>query len=181
MICISLGVSVNAQTITTETLLHEMVDRNRLAQFPQPAYIAKQASSYDRASTEPGTVQWTANRDYSQFLRTDRHQNRTEHVMLDAEGPGAVVRIWITWAGRPAKPFSDGTIRIYLDDAEDAFVAAPVSTLIDGGPSGDGGVWNEPSLAYGVSIDTPHDRRGHNLFVPIPYAKSCRITYETDQ
>ncbi|MEM9828976.1 MAG: glycoside hydrolase family 172 protein, partial [Planctomycetota bacterium] len=46
---------------------------------------------------------------------------------------------------------------------------------------GDGGVWNEPSLAYGVSIDTPHDRRGHNLFVPIPYAKSCRITYETDQ
>ncbi|MEL7266629.1 MAG: DUF2961 domain-containing protein, partial [Planctomycetota bacterium] len=172
---------VHAETITTQGLLREMADRDALASFPSPSYRGLQSSSYDRASQKPGTEDWTANRDYSQFLRTDQHQGRTEYVMMEDTGPGAVVRIWITWAGRSGKPFSDGTVRIYLDDAEDAIVTAAASQFIDGGPEGDGGPWAEPDLAYSVAAETPHGRRGHNLFVPIPYATSCRITYETDQ
>ncbi|MEL6110556.1 MAG: glycoside hydrolase family 172 protein, partial [Planctomycetota bacterium] len=82
---------------------------------------------------------------------------------------------------RSGKPFSDGTIRLYLDDSEDPILAAPASQFIDGGPDGDGSAWDEPVLAYGVAAETPHERRGHNLFVPIPFAKACRITYETAQ
>lgn len=122
VLLICLAASSSAQTVTTESLLREMADRDALARFPHPAYKSLQTSSYDRASKEPGTEEWTANRDYSQFLCTVRHQGRTEHVMMDARGPGAVVRIWITWAGRPRKPFSNGTIRLYLDDGDDPLV-----------------------------------------------------------
>lgn len=173
--------SVSGETISTKQLLREMADRDALASFPSPSYRSLQSSSYDRASQSMDTEDWFANRDYSQFLRTDQHQGRTEHVMMEATGPGAVVRIWITWAGRPGKAFSDGTIRMYLDGKEDAVLSAPASEFVDGGPDGDGGAWNEPELAYSVAPQTPHGRRGHNLFVPIPFETSCRITYETDQ
>ena len=36
--------------ITTESLLSEMTDLKRLATLPEPAYMTKQFSSYDRAS-----------------------------------------------------------------------------------------------------------------------------------
>ncbi|MEL6110264.1 MAG: hypothetical protein AAFU85_30010, partial [Planctomycetota bacterium] len=81
----------SGETITTQRLLEEMTDRDALASFPSPAYRALQASSFDRASQSPDMKGWTANRDYSQFLRTDQHQGRTERVMMEAEGPGAVV------------------------------------------------------------------------------------------
>ncbi|MEM9586932.1 MAG: glycoside hydrolase family 172 protein, partial [Planctomycetota bacterium] len=158
-----------------------MADRDAVARFPSPGYTALQTSSYDQSSKTPGTESWTANRDYSQFLGSETREGRTEYVMLDATGPGAVVRIWLTWAGRPTIPFSDGTIRLYLDDAEQPIVEAAASQFIDGGGMADGGPFGAAPFAYGVSEETPHDRRGHNLFVPIPFAGRCKITYETKQ
>ncbi|UCF17526.1 MAG: DUF2961 domain-containing protein, partial [Phycisphaerales bacterium] len=34
-------------------------------------------------------------------------------------------------------------------------------------------------LSRGVSPETEYRRRGHNLYLPIPYAKHCKVTYET--
>jgi hypothetical protein len=175
------SVSQGAEPVSTESLLGEMSDRTTLARFPSPAYRSLQASSYDRASEDPGTEDWSANRDYSQFLRTEVIAGRTEYVMMHTESPGAIVRIWLTWAGRPRIPFSDGTIRMYLDGATQPVVIAKASEFIDGGPDGEASPFGSEPLAYGVSPKTPHNRRGHNLFVPIPFAKSCKVTYETDQ
>ena len=176
-----ISISEGAEPITTESLLREMSDRTTLARFPSPAYRSLQTSSYDRASKKPGTKDWSANRDYSQFLRTEVIAGRTEHVMMHAESPGAIVRIWLTWAGRPRIPFSDGTIRVYLDRASQPVVAAKASEFIDGGPDGDASPFGRDPFAYGVASEMPHERRGHNLFVPIPFAESCKVTYETDQ
>ncbi|MEL7499787.1 MAG: glycoside hydrolase family 172 protein [Planctomycetota bacterium] len=165
--------------ITTESLLREMADRDALARFPEPAFRALQASSYDRASEDPAGPAWTANRDFSQFVREETRNGKTEYVLLDDEGPGAVVRIWMTWAGRFGKPFSNGTMRLYIDDMSEPIFEAPATEFIDGGPEGNG-LFGQAPLAYGVSMQTPHSRRGHNLFAPIPYAKRCKITYQTD-
>ncbi len=80
-------------TITLESLLDEMVDRDVSARFPSPAYTCRQASSYDRASVsadDPGS--WMANNDRSFFIRCEQNDGREESVMMEAAGPGCIVR-----------------------------------------------------------------------------------------
>lgn len=153
-----------APPITFDSLLRAMADRSSrgIATEPLPSYTCKQASSYDRASTsadDPKT--WFANGDAGQFIRTEKHGDRTEHVMLDADGPGAIVRIW------SANP--KGVIRIYLDGAADPVIEAPMTDLL-------GGKWKlDASTVLGEPLSGVQ-ARGWNFFLPIPYAKHCLIT-----
>ena len=43
-----------AQQINLGTLLEEMVDRTKIAEFPNPEYQCKQCSSYNREAVDPG-------------------------------------------------------------------------------------------------------------------------------
>ena len=98
-------------TITTGSLLDEMTDLDRLAELPSPTYVTKQFSSYDQKSTTPDDHEnWFANRDRGQYLRTETNAGRQEFVMMDVDGPGAIVRIW------SANP--EGTLRVYLDGSD---------------------------------------------------------------
>ncbi|HYW80360.1 MAG TPA: glycoside hydrolase family 172 protein, partial [Thermoguttaceae bacterium] len=147
-------------TITLQTLLNEMVDREAAARFPDPAYTCVQASSYDRASVsadEPGS--WMANNDRSFFIREETIDGRLESVMLDADGPGCIVRFWAT-SGNPA-----GNIRVYLDGSDEPVINKPAKTLV----GGDALVG--PPLSEVCA-------RGMNFYLPIPYAKHCKITYD---
>ncbi len=147
-------------TITFESLLDEMVDREAAARFPSPAYDCRQASSYDRASVSAeDPASWMANNDRSFFVRSEQIDGREEWVMLDAEGPGCVVRIWAT-SGNPK-----GNIRVYVDGAKEPVINQPAKALI----GGDGLVG--PPLSQVRA-------RGMNLYLPIPYAKHCTITYD---
>ncbi len=158
----------HAQTVTLRSLLMEMVDRDRLARLPEPAYTCKQFSSYDRASTSRTDVAtWYANGDQGQFVRVENRDGRKESVLLDAEGPGAIVRFWATWHTTPTN-----TLRVYLDGNPTPAIEGPMAGLIDGG------LLAAVPLGQGVSPLSEYDRRGHNLYLPIPYAKSCKITYE---
>ena len=48
--------------ITLESLLHEMIDRDAVARWPDPAYKCLHASSYDRRSKTPDDpAGWFAN------------------------------------------------------------------------------------------------------------------------
>jgi hypothetical protein len=162
-----------SDTITFESLLEEMVDRDRIARLPKPAYTCRQFSSYDRNSTEPGSPTWWANWDRSYFVRIEESNGRKEHVLMDTDGPGAVVRFWATWHGPGGGEFSNGTLRVYLDGKENPVIEGPTANLISGGM-----LVGEP-LSQGVSPKTAYRHRGHNLYLPIPYAKHCKITYET--
>lgn len=163
-----------AEGVTLASLLEEMTDRDRLARLPDPPYTCRQASSYDRRSTDPADVStWFANMDRSHFVRTETQNGRTEHVLMDEAGPGAVVRFWATWHGPGGGPFSNGTLRIYLDLEPEPAIEAPMRDVISGG------LLCPPPLSQSVSPLTEGDRRGHNLYLPVPYAKHCKITYET--
>jgi len=170
--------SATAGPVSLESLLREMVDREQIAKVPKPFYICRQFSSYDRRSKGPDQPNWFANWDRSQFVRVDEIDGRREHVMLDADGPGAIVRIWATWHGphRDGKrqPFSNGTMRVYLDGNPEPAISGPIADLI----SGDKLIG--PPFSESVSPDTVYERRGHNLYLPIPYAMHCKVTYESD-
>ena len=100
------------QAVGLGTLLDEMTNLDRLASVDDPPYVTRQFSSYDRKSTDPKiqtTDNWFANRDRGQHLRTEEVNGRTEYVLMDAEGPGAIVRFW------SANPDEGGNVKIYLD------------------------------------------------------------------
>jgi hypothetical protein len=162
-----------SEKITFESLLEEMVDRDCIAQLPKPAYTCKQFSSYDRNSTQPGSSTWWANWDRSYFIRVEDNNGRKEHVLMDTVGPGAVVRFWATWHGPGGGKFSNGTLRVYLNRKAEPVIEGPMAGLISGGL-----LAGEP-LSQGVSPQTAYRHQGHNLYLPVPYARHCKITYET--
>jgi len=148
-----------AATVNLDSLLTEMTDRAALARLPEPAYTCRQASSYDPASKGPDQPGWFANNDRSFFLREETNAGRTEWVMMDAQGPGAIVRWWVT-AGH-----YKGTIRVYLDGAAEPTIEANVGELV-GGTALVG-----PPLSEATA-------NGRNIYLPIPYAESCKVTFD---
>lgn len=159
--------------VTLESLLREMVDRERLARRPDPACVCAEASSYDRATVAPDKPGWYANADRSNFLRTDVVDGRSEHVLVDLHGPGAIVRVWGTWSGADGQPFANGTLRVYLDGADAPAIAGPIRDLLSGG------ALVGPPLSQSVPPGAAPETRGHDLYLPIPFARGCRISYET--
>jgi hypothetical protein len=91
--------------VTIETLLHEMVDADAIARWPSPEFTCRQASSYDRGTVDPARPGWFANNDHTQYVRIEDRDGRKERVMVDADGPGGVVRFFLTTqAGREGMP-----------------------------------------------------------------------------
>jgi len=153
--------------VTLTSLLKEIVDFNAVARWPQPEFTCRQASSYDRATVAPDKPGWFANNDQNQFIRSEKNQGRTEKVMLDADGPGCIVRFWLTTGGN-----KQGTLRFYLDGAAEPALAFPAYDLLSG------------DLKIGPPLVQPHpDYRpdgngGNNFYLPIPYAQHGKITWE---
>lgn len=155
--------------VTVRSLLAEMTDREEMARFPEPTYTSRQFSSYDRGSVAPDQPGWYANNDFSHFLRVETNGVRREHVMVDTAGPGALVRFWVTVAGTDGS----GILRVYLDGRSTPEIEGPVLEVLSGS------VLCGYPLAASVSEHTDYLKRGHNLYLPIPYAVRCVVTYES--
>jgi hypothetical protein len=157
VVAVSLAGCTAPQPVTTRSLLAEMTDLAALAEFPNPPYTCRQFSSYDRASTSPADQQtWFANADANQYLRVEERAGRKEFVMMDADGPGAIVRIW------SANP--KGTLRIYLDGVESPALEFPMADFLCGKVAG----LPEPIACLRSA--------GCNSYFPIPYGKHCKVT-----
>ena len=158
LVLLLLNLPAQAANVTLSSLLDEMLDRNAITQFPDPNYTCKQASSYDRASKSP-TERWFANADTAQFVREETNGGRKEWVLMDEKGPGAIVRWWIT------APHYRTNFRIYIDGKTEPEVLANIGDLIGGK----------------FLVDAPLSAvkaNGRNLYLPIPYAKSIKITVD---
>ncbi|HEY3323568.1 MAG TPA: DUF2961 domain-containing protein [Planctomycetota bacterium] len=149
--------------ISMASLLDDMTNLVKLAEFPAPAYTCKQFSSYDRASKTPDDQKtWFANGDCGQYIRVENKDGHKEFVMLDADGPGAIVRMWGTWGDGPKG--DPGTVRVYIDGAEKPALETSLADLLMG---------KYPGLPRPISGEYS---KGRNLYLPIPYAKHCKIT-----
>ena len=159
--------------VTLESLLSDMVNRETIAQLAEPNYSCRQFSSYDRDSVGKDQPGWFANWDRSQFIRIEENSGRKEYVLMDASGPGAVVRFWGTWHGASGEEFYNGMMRVYLDGATKPVIEGRIRDIVSGGK-----LVGAP-LSQSVAPKTEEARRAHNLYFPIPYAKSCKITYQS--
>ena len=157
--------SLAAAPVTIESLLDEMTDVDANTYFPEPSFTTRLWSSYDRATTGPDKPGWFANGDCNQCIRVEENGGVREEVMLDAKGPGAITRFWITVAGTCGK----GDFRLYIDDA-----LAVEGNCLD---FVSGGLLCGAPLSDSVAKATGLGERGHDLYLPIPYAKSCKVTY----
>ncbi|MEP3836192.1 MAG: glycoside hydrolase family 172 protein [Algibacter sp.] len=173
-LCLFISCSQNEKketSINISSLLNEMVDRDAISRFPENNFRLKQESSYNRASKTPNdTVGWFINQDFNRkekeedvnFIRVEDINGQKEWVMMDHQGPGAIVRTWMPFLNAK-KPNTTSIIKIYLDGAKEPTLQGNMLGLLNGT-----GLFPFPfahkSLRSAVS------------FFPIPYAKSCKIT-----
>lgn len=150
--------------VTIESLLSELTDLGALAENPAPAYHCVQASSYDRRSTSPLVMDdsgWFANGDAGNFIRIDEVDGKKEHVLVDVDGPGALVRFW------SAAPIGAGEFKIYLDGSETPVIVENFEKFLTG------------ELPYNPAPLAGAHAMGFNSFLPIPFAKHCKVVSET--
>ncbi len=158
-----------AKTITLESLLDEMVSVEESARYPEPFYTCRQESSYDRRSVSPDKPGWFANDDGWGVIRVDEKDGRKEKVLFDEVGPGVITRIWITTLDKR------GTWRFYFDGSDKPDWIIPAYDLMRIGIPFLGRGLLQPHTSY-----SPEGKGGNTLFLPIPYAKSCKITFEDE-
>lgn len=163
----------SAETITTESLVVQMVDMHNLAEFPAPVYKTVQFSSHDHRSIVPGGPDWFANSDgfgrepipnFEGVLREPDEQGIGEYLVCDVQGPGAIVRTWTASI--------NGTIRMFLDDGETPTFDGPANEFFKD-PTG------RYSQAAGVdsSLFAGTFQQRDACYLPIPFASRCRIVW----
>ena len=160
--------------VSVESLLHEMTDKESLAHMTND-FKTLQSSSYSRKAVSKNEDGWFDNGDACQFIHIDTLDNgRLEYVMLDADGPGAIVRIWHAWH---ARTFSMGTYRFYFDHSETPQIEGRIDEII----SANKYVGEPFSQTTAAFFEEGGWFSGHNLYFPLPYAKHCKITYQENQ
>ncbi|MDF7823629.1 DUF2961 domain-containing protein [Pontiellaceae bacterium B12227] len=170
-VVIATGASA-AKPVTIESLLTEMTDRDSVARYPAADFRLKQHSSYNRASKTPDEPKgWFTNHDFNSsdkdhnFIRIEEKDGKKEWVLMDHEGPGAIVRSWMPWR-KTKSSATDINMKIYLDGSDEPAFEGNMLGLFDG----TGLIpypFAHPSLRSSVN------------FFPIPFAKGCKVT--TDQ
>jgi len=150
-----------------------MPNRENLTIFADKEFVHKQFSSYNRASVSPLDSGWFANQDMSHFLRVEDNHGRREFVMLDADGPGVIVRWWMTFYKA-----QNGIIRVYIDDDPVPALQGRPDSLLSGS------MLAGYPLSASVQEGAPPGEEGrdydHNLYFPVPFSKHCKVTYECD-
>jgi hypothetical protein len=174
-------------TITLQSLLHEMVDRDAQARWPSPEYRCNEFTSYDRRSVSPDKPGWFANVDQGNYLKVEENEGRKEWVMMDADGPGAIVCFF--------KATTDPTanVRIYLDGSPTPVINENLRYFLGGGAETEQEKhFSEPRLPP-FPADEEHflggfgtikpplavvQSLGCDMYVPVPYARHCKVTYD---
>lgn len=152
--------------ISVLTLVNQMADLDYLARLPRAPFVGKQEASTDRRSkrAEDGES-WFANDDFvtnvaSNLVRVeDAGAGAKRYVLLDAGGPGAVVRLWT------ATP--TGTLRIFIDDDPRPALETSMAALLAGTVAP-----FERPLGQVTAM-------GSSLYFPFPFRKHCVITLDT--
>ncbi len=136
--------------------LRQLTDLDRLP-FLEDGTTCRQFSSFDRSSYDPS--RWGANGDAGHYIKTT-HEGA---LMADMEGPGCIYRIW------SANP--QGKILFFLDgDAKPTFEFDFAELFRNKIPP-----FKPPIAMQQEGWESGQSNRAANSYLPIPYAKSCRV------
>jgi hypothetical protein len=167
------GAGAEQGIITTGSLFDEMVDMANLATFPKPAFRTVQFSSYDHRSRLPGGPDWFANADgfggepipnFEKVFRAPDANGTGEYLIVDVNGPGAIVRLWTAAISGDVRLCIDGSqTPVYEGSADDFF--------------------HRPYDRFAQFSDINGDRFRRTIYqrdasyAPIPFAKSLRVVW----
>lgn len=155
---------VKIYDVTFESLLYEMIDRSVVTHWPEHEYKSLQTSSYNRKATTPDDKEgWFANYDHGYDLGSEINQGRKEIVLLDHSGPGVITRIWTPFFYKNFKNRIGKDIMFYLDGDTIPTIKTNFIELVTGA-----GPVKEPFAQNTI--------RAGDLYLPVPFAKSCKIT-----
>jgi hypothetical protein len=166
-VLIAIASSANAETLTYPDLVHRLTDMEHLAVLPPAGEKTAIASSYDRKSQyDPVAdkyINWDANDDGHGFIR----EEGDTQVLADIHGAGCIFRLWTA--------MSDvGHLKIYLDGSATPTIDLPFNQYYDLNQ----GPFKWPHLNGAAADSTPDSLAapGLAMYIPIPFAKSCKIT-----
>ncbi|MDO5977375.1 glycoside hydrolase family 172 protein [Flavivirga spongiicola] len=151
--------------INLTTLLNEMVDREQIAEFPTINYQSLQASSYNRESVSPDKPGWFADSDGVSAIRTEENNGKKEWVLMEDEGPGVITKIWAVCFYYGLDNTTGANINFYLDGETTPTISTNFFKLVKG-------------QDFVKAPFADESTRAGNLYFPIPYAKSCKITMD---
>ena len=150
-------------TITFNSLLAEMCDRDRLARFPNPPYESLQASSYNRESVRRDLPGWFADSDGTGYIREETINGKREFVIMEHTGPGCITKIWTPFFYYDFNNRVGPNVRIYLDGSKTQTFDESLIKLVRG----------EGSIPAPFAQPTA---RAGDSYLPIPFAKSVKVT-----
>lgn len=163
-----------------------MTDISKLAQYPSPSYQSLQASSYNRRSTSrfqknQSSTGWFADSDGVGFIRKVSIKGREEWLAMEHDGPGCLTHLWTPYFYYNFNNRIGPNIRIYLDGSGTPVIDENFIELLTNN------MWPEhfgdaPDQKNDWRIPAPFARftaRAGNLYLPIPFAKSCRVTFSS--
>lgn len=174
------NVPKDGSTVSFKSLLNEMGDRGFLANYPDPSYHLYQTSSWDREELKgKNSKGWFANKDYDNYIRKETNGKRTEYVIMDARGPGAITKWWIPQIGL----LGNRIVRIYIDDNPKPVIEENYEKLINGSSfvkwpfaffSSDE---KDARFQYSMPVGFPK-QIGADFYLPIPFSKACKVTLD---
>lgn len=159
------GKKGNKPEITFQSLLREMADRMATAHWPLIEYRSLQASSYNRESVSPDKPGWFADSDGISWIREEIINGKKEYVIMEHQGPGCITRMWTPFFYYGFDKRKGPNIRIYLDGSKKPVIDENFIALLTGK-----GSIRPPFTGYTALAGV--------CFLPIPFAKSCRITLD---
>jgi hypothetical protein len=151
-------------TIDVNALLDEMTGLGGLAHRARSSFRTCMVSSFDRSSTVPqassdAPTGWYSNRDWGNYLGVEEgSRSNEEFVLLDVDGPGAIVRIW------SATP--SGILRLYIDNASTPVLEESMVDLLAG------------QVAPFLPPFAGRTANGSNLEFPLPFRGHAKVTWE---
>jgi hypothetical protein len=163
---------LQGQVVTTGTLIDELTDLRKLAEYPVPGFRSIQYSSYDRHTVSPDKPGWFDNDDgfggesipgFAEVLKKPDAKGIGEYLICDVKGPGAIVRLWTAqiagdltvWLDQQKEP-------VYTGAAEPFFLHTYEALLSEKPDAGWTGTLNQNMASY----------------YPIPFARGCRMVWK---
>jgi len=165
ILIVSCTFSNRNDTITLTSMLEEMVDRDVITEFTDDNYQSLQTSSYNRESVSPDKPGWFADSDGVSFIRTEENNGKKEWVIMEDDGPGVITKIWAVCFYYGLNNTTGANIKFYLDGDSEPTISTNFFKLVKGQD------FIKPPFADETT-------RAGNLYFPIPYAKSCKITMD---
>ncbi len=158
------GGQATSVPVDMNSLLDEMTALGGLAHRARNPFRTCMVSSFDRSSkvAKPSSdtpTGWYANQDWGNYLGEEAEPRGSgEFVLLDTDGPGAIVRIW------SATP--SGTLRIYIDHAARPALDVRMAPLLSG------------QVAPFLPPFAGTTAKGGNLEFPLPFREHVKVAWK---